>query len=113
MVSVQNPGAVRWNAAPKKAGGQNPFLGVLDGLVKNLEAGLIDLPTQKRLIAQAAYYSKRNKLNVTVSTIQGVVKMAAHADKMHRMHMAAMAQRERDEFSPNLRGYDRATGFER
>jgi len=102
-----------WASAPKKAGGTNPFLGVLDGLVKQHEAGLIDPVTERRCIAQAAYYAKRNKLNITVTTMQDVVRMAAHADKLHRLHMDAMAARERDDFNPNLRGYDRATGFER
>lgn len=111
MASVTQRTDTRWNQAPKKPGGQNPFLGVLGGLVREVTAKTIDVTTERRLIDQAAYYAKRNKLPFT-PTMAGVVKMAQHADEMHRMHMAAIQKRERDEFNPSLRGYDRATGFE-
>lgn len=97
--------------APRKEGGQNPFLGVLSALVRQIEAGSISDKTEKDMITVAGYYAKRNKLSFT-PTLHGVLVMVAEADRMHRLHMEAMARREREEFDPTLTGYDLATGHE-
>lgn len=106
-----NPGAADFSNAPKSRGGRNPFLGVLDALVRQIEGGQIDRRTERAMIDQAAYYAKRNKLPFT-PTLQGVVQMAADADKMHREHMAAMESLERTSYKPEFSGFDRTTGVE-
>jgi hypothetical protein len=97
--------------APRQQGGQNPFLGVLDGLVRQIEQGQISAQAEREMIDAAAFYARRNHLSFT-PTLQGVVKMAADADRMHRLHMDALEARQRAEFDPELTGYDRDTGFE-
>lgn len=97
--------------APRKPNGQNPFLGVLDGVVKQVETSQISFETQQEMIAHAEYYAKRNGLSCT-SDMAGVMKMMAHADKQHRLHMEALHARERGDYRPVLTGYDRVTGFE-
>ena len=106
-----NPGAADFSSAPKSRGGRNPFLGVLDALIAQIQNGQIDRRTEREIIAQAAYYAKRNKLPFT-PTLQGVVKMAQDADKMHRDHMAAMESLERTSYKPEFSGFDRASGVE-
>lgn len=100
-----------FQGAPRKQGGQNPFLGVLEGL-RLAVAGGLSHQTRTRIIDQAEYYAKRNKLSFT-RNMQYALKMAEHADANHRAHMAAMEAREKDEFKPELTGFDRASGFER
>ncbi len=100
-----------FQGAPRKQGGQNPFLGVLDGLRQAMACGLSH-QTKSRIIDQAEYYAKRNGLSFT-RNMQHVLKMAEHADSMHRAHMVALEAREKDEFRPEITGFDRVSGFER
>lgn len=99
-------------AAPKSRGGSDPFLGVLPALIRQIETGQIDYRTQRDMIAQAAYYAKRNKLANFTPDMKGVIAMAAHADQLHRDHLAAMEARNRDDFRPEMTGFDRASGIE-
>jgi hypothetical protein len=98
--------------APKSANGRNPFLGVLDGLVRQIEQGTISPQLEHSLIYQAGYFAKRNGLSFT-PTLRGVVAMVAKADELHRLHMQALAQAERNEFNPEITGFDKVSGFER
>ena len=98
--------------APKSANGRNPFLGVLDGLVRQVEQGTISPKMERDLIYQAGYFAKRNGLAFT-PTLRGVIAMAAKADELHRVHMQALASSERTEFNPEITGFDKVSGFER
>lgn len=95
--------------APKHKNGQNPFLGVLAALAAR--EGTLNAATEKACIDVAEKYAKENGLSFT-PTMKGVMRLAEQADKMHRMHMDAMAQRERDEAQVELSGYDLDTGFQ-
>ncbi len=97
--------------APRKQGGQNPFLGVLPGLIRQMEQTRLSPATERALIAAADRYARDNGLSFT-PTMRGVVKMAEDATKMHLLHMDALAARERQTFDPSLTGFDSATGFE-
>jgi len=100
-----------FSQAPRAQGGRNPFLGVLGAVVRQVESGSIDRQTERDVIGAAAYYAKRNRLPFT-PTLHGVVQMAAHADRMHREHMAALDSRNRLEYKPEISGFDRVSGFE-
>lgn len=88
----------------------NPFIGVLKGLVDQINQGRITPKLEQALIAQAAYFAARNSLSFT-PTLMGVVKMAETAEKLHRDHMAAVAARQRGRNQVQLTGFDHATGF--
>lgn len=97
---------------PKKEGGANPFLKVHGALIEQVANTRIDDATERRMIDQAEYYAKRNGLSFT-RNMASVLKMTEHAQKMHEMHMSAMAAHDREEWKPDLVGYDRVSGFER
>jgi hypothetical protein len=97
--------------APSHQGGKNPFLGVLEGLVRQCEEGNISPQLEASVIRQAQYYAKRNKLSFT-PTLRGAILMVQHADAQHRMHMAALDAANRLDYKPEITGYDKATGWE-
>ncbi len=101
-----------FSGAQRKQGGQNPFLGVLPGLIRQMEESRLSPATERALIDVADCYARENGLSFTPN-MRGVVKMAEDAHKMHLLHMDALNARERQTFDPSLTGYDHATGFER
>lgn len=111
MLTGQQRHQANFSEAPAHAGGKNPFLGVLEGLVRQCEEGKISPQLEASVIRQAEYYAKRNKLPFT-PTLRGAILMVQHADKLHRDHMSALESANRLSYEPEITGYDKSTGWE-
>jgi hypothetical protein len=88
----------------------DPYIGVVSGFVHMLESKKIRPELERKLIAEGARYAKANKLSFT-PTLKGLVKLAEHAESLHRQHMEAL-KKKRGDGRVHLTGYDRSTGVE-
>jgi len=86
----------------------NPFIGTVSGFVHLLESKRIRPDLERKLLEQGQRYATANKLSFT-PTLKGLVKLAEHAENLHRQHMAAIEKR-RGDGRVHLTGYDRSEG---